>query len=194
LAAGCFKLSFSHPRPWSHFAMSGPADSHSQIAVFSRSHPALSEYCVTNDPSVARQYLSTIHTFLSHESYWNRGVSLALVEKAVQNSIPFCLLHQPDSSAKPSLAGFARVVSDCAAIGYLGDVFVLAPHRKLGLGKFLVGTIVSLPELSTLRAFNLMTADAQSFYEQFGFKMCTEEDFKTFMSLRRSLESASKTV
>lgn len=68
------------------------------------------------------------------------------------------------------MTGFARVVTDRAAIAYLGDLFILAGHRGRNLGKWLVECVLEHPELQTIRTFLLGTADAHSLYERYGFQ------------------------
>lgn len=65
--------------------------------------------------------------------------------------------------------GFARVISDMSTIAYLGDVYIEEAHRGRGLSKWLVGTIMSDPELQGLRRWILHTADAQGLYRQCGW-------------------------
>jgi GNAT superfamily N-acetyltransferase len=65
--------------------------------------------------------------------------------------------------------GFARVISDCATIAYLGDVFILESHRGRGLSKWLMECIIQHPALQGLRRWILLTRDAQNLYSKFGF-------------------------
>ncbi len=65
--------------------------------------------------------------------------------------------------------GCARVVSDTVAIAYLADVFIEPRHRGMGLGLWLVETIVAHPDLSTVR-WLLHTADAHPLYRRVGFE------------------------
>lgn len=65
--------------------------------------------------------------------------------------------------------GFARVVTDHAAIAYLGDVFVALPYRRRGLGVWLIETVLAHPDLQGLRRFELAAADAHALYARFGF-------------------------
>jgi GNAT superfamily N-acetyltransferase len=105
-----------------------------------------------------------VHRFLSEEAYWSPGVSRERVERSIENSIVFGLYHGAEQ------IGFARVVTDRAAFAYLADVFVISEHRGRGLGKWLVETVLSHPDLQGLRKFILGTADAHSLYERFGFR------------------------
>jgi GNAT superfamily N-acetyltransferase len=120
------------------------------------------EYLISTDRR--RLDLELVHKFLSEEAYWSPGVPRATVERSIEHSICFGLYR---GSAQ---VGFARVVSDRAAIAYLADVFVLPSERRSGLGKWLIETVLSHPDLQGLRRFFLGTADAHSLYERYGFR------------------------
>ena len=64
---------------------------------------------------------------------------------------------------------FARVVTDYVRFAHLLDVFVLKEFRGRGLGKRLMNSILSHPELRTIMRFTLGTQDAHGLYAQFGF-------------------------
>ena len=118
---------------------------------------------ISSDP--ARLDRALIHRFLHDESYWAKGVPRDVVDRAIDNSLCFGLYDRDGRQA-----GFARVVSDRAAIAYLADVFVLAEYRGRGLGKWLIETVMSHPDLQGLRRFFLGTADAHALYERYGFR------------------------
>jgi GNAT superfamily N-acetyltransferase len=118
-------------------------------------------YTISNDKNHID--FDRLYQYLEHESYWAKGVTVERLKRAVENSICFVILKQEE------LAGFARVVTDKATFGYLCDVFVLEEHRRLGLSKWLMQTIMQHPELQGLRRWSLATADAHKLYEQFGF-------------------------
>jgi GNAT superfamily N-acetyltransferase len=65
--------------------------------------------------------------------------------------------------------GFARVLTDHATFGYLGDVYVLEAHRGRGLSKWMMRVIVEHPDLQGFRRWSLLTRDAHGLYRQFGF-------------------------
>lgn len=119
------------------------------------------EYAITTDPS--RLDLGAVHGFL-RDSYWAKGVSREVVERSVANSLCFGLYRGDEQ------VGFARVTSDRATFAYLADVFVLEEHRGRGLGKWLVETVLSHPELQGLRRWMLATADAHALYQGYGFR------------------------
>ncbi len=106
--------------------------------------------------------VDVIHEYLSQRSYWAQGRPRALVEKTIQNSLCFGVYRDDQQ------AGFARVVSDCATFAWLCDVFILEPFRGLGLGKWLIESVVAHPELQGLKIFLLVTQDAQELYSNYG--------------------------
>ncbi|MEQ1517706.1 MAG: GNAT family N-acetyltransferase, partial [Usitatibacteraceae bacterium] len=108
--------------------------------------------------------------FLSHDSTWARGISRETVERAVQHSICFSVLHEN------ALIGFARVISDHATVAYVGDVFVLPAHRGKGISKWLMECIRAHPNLQGLRRWMLATADAHGLYAKCGFASLSAPD------------------
>ena len=119
------------------------------------------EYTVTTDP--ARVDLGLVHGYLA-DSYWAKGIPLEVVRRSIANSLNFSVYHGE------SQVGFARVITDYATFGYLGDVFVLESHRGRGLSKWLMEVVITHPELQGFRRWVLLTRDAHGLYEQFGFK------------------------
>ena len=118
------------------------------------------EYVITDDP--ARVDLGVVHGFLT-ASYWANGIPLEVVRRSIEYAMPFSLLHQG------AQVGFARVISDRATFGYVGDVFVLEAHRGRGLSKWLMEVITAHPELQGFRRWCLLTRDAHDLYRKSGF-------------------------
>jgi GNAT superfamily N-acetyltransferase len=106
-----------------------------------------------------------IHRFLHDDSYWARGIPREVMDRAIDNSLCFGLYDDGGRQV-----GFARAVTDRAAIAYLADVFVLEEHRGSGLGKRLIEAVMAHPDLQGLRRFFLGTADAHALYERYGFR------------------------
>ena len=118
------------------------------------------EYTISSDPK--RLDLELVHGFLT-TSYWAQGISEELVRRSVEHSLCFGVYHEQTQ------VGFARVITDRATFAYLADVFIVDQHRGRGLGKWLVETIVTHPELSGLRRWILVTCDAHDLYRKCGF-------------------------
>jgi GNAT superfamily N-acetyltransferase len=104
-----------------------------------------------------------IHRFLSERSTWAKGISLPIVEKALEHSLCF------GGFLGTIQVAFARVISDYATFANLVDVFVLPEHRGKGYSKIIITAVVAHPQLRGLRRFTLATADAHGLYSQFGF-------------------------
>lgn len=107
--------------------------------------------------------VAATHAFLS-QTYWSRGIPLATVARAIENSLCFSV-----HDAGGSQVGFARVITDQATFAYLCDVYVLPEHGGRGLGKQLMQAVVDCPGLQGLRRFVLATRDAHGLYAQYGF-------------------------
>jgi len=118
-------------------------------------------FSISTDPE--RLDREVIHRFLS-TSYWASDVPRAIVDRSIDNSMPFGLY---EGAAQ---VGFARVITDRATFAYLADVFVLESHRGLGLALWLMQTIRAHPELQDLRRWALFTRDAHPLYRKVGFK------------------------
>src|SRR5450759_492327 len=88
--------------------------------------------------------VALIHEFL-HSSYWVQGIPRAVVERSIQHSLCFGAFFAGRQ------VGFARVITDFAAIAYVADVFVVPEHRGRGISKLLMRAIVEHPDLQGLR-------------------------------------------
>ena len=127
-------------------------------------HPASNGVGYTISTDHADIDFDALHAFLS-ASYWSRGIPRETMERSVRGSLPFVL-----RDARGQLAGFARVITDRATFGYIGDLFVLPEHRGKGLSRRLMEAIMGHPELQNFRRWMLATSDAHGLYEKFGFR------------------------
>ena len=96
-------------------------------------------------------------------SYWAKGRPRERTERALANSLVFGLY---DGGKQ---IGLARVVSDYAIFAYLCDVIIHEDYRAHGLGKWLMQTVMSHPDLQGLRRWTLATRDAHGLYKQYGW-------------------------
>ncbi len=124
------------------------------------------EYLISTDKS--RVDIERVHDFLSNSSYWAQGRSLETVRRSIENSVVFGVYCNDQQ------VGFARVVTDYATFAWLCDVFILESFRGNALGKWMIETVVSHPELQNLRLWLLATRDAHGLYQQYGFKVVEE--------------------
>ena len=120
-------------------------------------------YLISDDP--ARLDVSAVHAYLV-TSYWAADIPREVVARSLANSL--CLgIYAADSAQ----VGLVRVISDYATFAYLCDVYVLEPHRGLGLSKAAMQLLATHPRLQNLRRQHLVTQDAHGLYAQFGFKV-----------------------
>ncbi|MCW3028539.1 MAG: family acetyltransferase [Solirubrobacterales bacterium] len=116
------------------------------------------------DDDRARIDVDAVHAFISEQSYWGRGRSRELHERAIRGSARVVGLYMGSKQI-----GFARAVSDGATVGYLADVYVLPDYRGRGLGLELVREIVDGGGSASDVRWLLHTADAQGLYSKLGF-------------------------
>jgi GNAT superfamily N-acetyltransferase len=119
------------------------------------------EFIISTDKSKLNRAL--IHKYLNESSYWAQGRSFDKVNKSIENSLCFGVYDR-----NGHMAGFARVVTDYTTFGWVCDVFVLDEYKGRGLGKWLIQTIVELPELYEMKRLILATRDAHELYRKYG--------------------------
>ncbi|HEX6289887.1 MAG TPA: GNAT family N-acetyltransferase [Herpetosiphonaceae bacterium] len=124
-------------------------------------------YLISTDRS--RFDLETIHELLK-TSYWAADRPLALILRSIEHSLAFGMYDGTQQ------IGFARVITDYATFAYLADVIIAERYQGQGLGKWLIQTITSHPELRDIRRWLLITRDAQGLYRQFGFTSLESAD------------------
>jgi GNAT superfamily N-acetyltransferase len=117
-------------------------------------------YTISTDPS--RLDIEAITDMLKR-AYWAQGRTREMIARYLQHSLVFGLYHEGKQ------IGLARVVSDYTTFAWLCDVFIHEDHRGHGLGKWLMETIHAHPDLQGLRRWALITRDAHSLYQQFGW-------------------------
>ena len=115
------------------------------------------------DDDSARIDVDVVHGFLS-TSYWAPGIPRDVVARSIAGS-----LNMGVYDADGAMVAFARAVTDRATFAWLADVFVVPERRGLGLGKFVVSTLLDHPDLAGVRRLMLATADAHELYRSYGF-------------------------
>lgn len=122
----------------------------------------------------ARLNVELIHEFL-RTSYWAADIPREVVERSIENSLCFGAYRGERQ------VGFARVITDYATFGYVGDVFVLPEERGRGVAKAMMAALRAHPHLQGLRRLLLASKDAHGLYAQFGFEPLAKADW--FMSM-----------
>lgn len=68
------------------------------------------------------------------------------------------------------LVGFARVLTDFVYLAFLQDVMIAESRQGLGLGQYLMDTVLNLPELRTVEDIQLQCLpDMVAFYSRWDF-------------------------
>jgi GNAT superfamily N-acetyltransferase len=129
-------------------------------------------FTISTDPS--RLDRDAVYRYLSEESYWSAGIARAIFERSIAGALTFGLYDEEGAQI-----GFARVVSDGATLAWLSDVYVLAAHRGLGLGRWLIASVMAHPHLQGLRRWMLSTRDAHALYAGYGFAAVEPEHLMT---------------
>ncbi|MBY5163799.1 GNAT family N-acetyltransferase [Salsipaludibacter albus] len=120
------------------------------------------EYRIVGD--LAALDMDLAHRAMSHDSYWARGRTRADHDRAFANSRVAVALD-----ADGATVAFARAVTDGVTHAWLADVWVEPDHRGRGLGTAVTAFLVEAPDLAEVRRWALVTSDAQTLYERFGF-------------------------
>jgi GNAT superfamily N-acetyltransferase len=120
------------------------------------------------DDDRGRVDVDTVYRYLSEEAYWVRGRDRGTIERLVRESTRVIGVYLGDQQV-----GFARVISDGTSVAWLGDVFVLAEHRRKGLGEELVREAVQHPDHRDVQWF-LSKRDAHTLYAKFGFEAASD--------------------
>ena len=123
-------------------------------------HARRGGFRISTDP--AEFDIEAIHGYLTR-SYWAEGIPKEVVARSIEGSLSFGVFEGRRQ------IGFARVVTDRATFGYLGDVYVLEAYSGQGLGRWLMEVVMAHPDLQGLRRFALATRDAHHLYAKFGF-------------------------
>ncbi len=118
-------------------------------------------FIISTDPS--RLDVEAIADMLSR-SYWAQGRTRETIVRSLQHSLTFGIYEGSRQ------IGLARIVSDYTTFAWLCDVFIHEDYRGKGLGKWLMQTIHSHPDLQGLRRWLLATRDAHGLYAQYGWK------------------------
>ena len=117
-------------------------------------------FTISTDPS--RLDVDAIADMLSR-AYWAQGRTREMITRYLQYSPAFGLYEGSRQ------IGLARVASDYTTFAWLCDVFIHEDYRGHGLGKWLMETVHSHPDLQGLRRWMLATRDAHDLYSQFGW-------------------------
>ena len=135
------------------------------------------DYWISTDTALLDFFV--IHRFIAEESYWGKGRTAEIMQRAIDHSA-LCFGLYLRTTTGCNQIGFARVISDLTTFAYLSDVFVLSEHRGKGLGKWLITTICDHPDLRDIKRIALITRTPE-FYEALFFVINDPLDIRKFM-------------
>jgi len=115
------------------------------------------------DDERARIDVRAVHRFLSEESYWAQGRSLAAVDHTVRHATRVVAAF--DGRAQ---VAYARCFSDRVTMAWVADVYVEQSHRGRRIGEDVVRHLIEGSGFAHVR-WMLGTADAHSSYAKLGF-------------------------
>lgn len=115
---------------------------------------------ISTDPALLN--IDVVCDFL-RRSYWAADRPRDVIERSLRNSLVFGVY---DGARQ---VGVARLITDFATWAWLEDVFIDEAYRGQGIGKWLIATILSYPDLQGVHHIMLATRDAHGLYRQFGF-------------------------
>jgi ribosomal protein S18 acetylase RimI-like enzyme len=107
-------------------------------------------------------------------AFWARDRCLDDLAIALENSSPVISAWDRDSQSEAPqerLIGFARATSDGIYRATIWDVVVHPDYQGAGLGRKLVQTVLSHPQVSKVERVYLMTTNQRQFYEKIGFEV-----------------------
>lgn len=112
------------------------------------------------DPQVVCDYLAA--------GDQSPDIPLETVRRMIAGSVNFGLF-KGEPGVVP-MVGYARVVTDFASFGYIGDVFLLDGHRGEGVGDWLLDCVEGHPDLQNMRRWILMCGPRPlEWYKRRGF-------------------------
>ncbi|HTL88809.1 MAG TPA: GNAT family N-acetyltransferase [Leptolyngbya sp.] len=110
--------------------------------------------------------LTQLQTLFQLAAFWASDRQPEDLAIAIKNSDPVISAWDGDR-----LIGFARATSDGIYRATIWDVVVHPDYQGAGLGRKLVQTVLSHPQVSRVERLYLMTTNQQEFYKRIGFEV-----------------------
>ncbi len=105
-------------------------------------------------------------------AFWAKDRQVNDLALAIANSDPVITAWDCKTTTESSdrMIGFARATSDGIYRATIWDVVIHPDYQGAGLGRKLVQTVLSHPQMSRVERVYLMTTHQQTFYERIGFE------------------------
>lgn len=117
------------------------------------------------DDRQREMYVDQLQALFQAGAFWARDRKPDDLEIALENSNPVISAWDGDR-----LIGFARATSDGVYRATIWDVVVHPDYQGAGLGRKLVQTVLSHPQVCRVERVYLMTTNQQEFYKKIGFE------------------------
>jgi N-acetylglutamate synthase-like GNAT family acetyltransferase len=124
--------------------------------------------------------LDQLLVLFQRNAFWAQDRKKADVERAIQVSNSVVSIWDDQR-----LIGFGRATSDTVYRAVIWDIVVDLEYRRQGLGRKLVETLISAPELCQVERVYLFTTHQKAFYERIGF---VENASTTLVLMGKALE------
>ena len=109
--------------------------------------------------------LEKLQSFLDANTFWAKGRNKKQICKMLSNSTVVVSLWKDKQ-----LIGFGRATSDLVYRAVLWDIVISTDHQGLGMGKLIIGAILTNKKIQSVEKVYLMTTYSSDFYKQLGFK------------------------
>lgn len=124
--------------------------------------------------------MAQIMLLFQRNAFWAQERQPEDVARAFRHSHPVVTVWDQDR-----MVGFGRATTDTIYRAVLWDVVVDLDYRRLGIGRKLVETLISHPDVQGVERVYLFTTHQQGFYERIGF---VENQSKTLVLMGKPLE------
>lgn len=124
--------------------------------------------------------LEQLMVLFQRNAFWAQDRKKTDVERSIQLSNPVVSIWD-----NQRMIGFGRATSDTIYRAVIWDIVVDLDYRRQGLGRKLVETLISAPELRQVERVYLFTTHQKAFYERIGF---VENASTTLVLMGKALE------
>ncbi|MEB3341318.1 GNAT family N-acetyltransferase [Okeania sp.] len=113
----------------------------------------------------AKVHIPQLITLFNSAAIWAKNRKTKDIEIAITNSNPVVSVWD-----NQTMIGFGRATSDCIYRATIWDIVIHPDYQGGGLGRKLVQTILSHPQVCHVERVYLMTTHQQNFYQRIGFE------------------------
>ena len=125
-------------------------------------------FVISTDP--VHLQVDRVHAWLSDDAYWALGRPRDTTERAIAGARVIGVYRDRGDGMPGEQVAFARSVTDGATFAWVCDVYVAPDARGIGIGGWMVGTLVSGLEAEGVQRVVLATRDAHEVYARLGFQ------------------------